>query len=1693
MQAERDYLKHVVFPLVEEELEKRRIKLEIVDLRWGIDTTSMSQEDEREANVLKVCIDEIKRCRPFFIGLLGDRYGWVPPEKRMQDALVGEAHIKPEKGKSVTALEIEFGVLASKEQLTHSVFWFRDPLPYDTFDPARAALFSDKHNSALSAFEKAERKTALEKLKARIRLHFEKQQLSGKVKSYSVTWDEAAGKVTGLKSWGEMVYDAILTECESYAKDTWDKAPKDWMEQELNLLDAFIEGHAHVNEFITPEGKEHVPTFCGRKPLLEELKKHLLSDDAENWGLVLTGESGSGKSAVFSMVTKTMQKENCFILAHSAELSSRAKSVAGLLQIWNKQLADHLGIKEELNDSTNNAHDLSSHLSGEQGKAPVTPIEKLQEKYLKYLRIISTTKRVVLLIDALDRFEPTSRAQHLSWLPSPMPQNIRLLLTSITGAELKAVRYHKGLTVKNIDIFTTAEAKEMLDSLCLRQHKTLPVKIEKIILDKKRADGQSATSSPLWLSLAVNMLMAIDQDDFEKISKLEGSGSEQIEKYLDRIANDFSPLPGPLFISLTKKAGVVFGTSFTKDVFDYIAISRNGLREMDLKNLLPYKAWDSLQFANLRRWFKSHLTLSGEGMQWNIGHNTLKKALLNHLPDQAKKKLHNSIAEYLIKLPDSDKLKVTDSVFHLMEANEKEKVIQYYASDLNDESVAEASKSLAEIAIYDNIGLEIISSLPKLVVNDDNLLRDLSLKYIFPLNNILKTDGNLNIRLSILSRLSEIINREYFMINKKAEFTFNSNINFEELGIDYEKKGEIEGSVLAFSKNDTKLFWKATKISLDAALGQLLQEVGKSGEALQYFDSMESDVMYDSSINETEPYKITRAISLGNIGSIHLSMGNKKEALICYEECFNIYKNLYTHNPSDKSIRNGFAVSNLMLGDFYRFIGVTKSALEYYLKSNKLMSALLTSYPNDESILAGYAASMERLGFIYEEIGEFEEALKFFTGENKLFKSLYQGDPRNVKHKLGLVTSYDKMGDVYKSMNHLDEADRIYKINAEIASELYKNNQSNELYKTYFANSFAKCGSINFRLNKLEESANNILKYNNLMREIVDVNPGNLLAKNGLANSYRKLVEIYIKKNKLNEVSKCITEAIRLFTKYFESDPQINDNVNNLGHLYALLGDYYTTIGKTEEALIAYNKYNSFSEKINKSTPESKLSKINLAISYERLSSANLQDNNIENAIKYAKLEITIYQELYDDDSLNFDEKINLANKVGALGDLCTQNSLVQEALEYFLYAEKIFIPLIEKDLANESLKESLAKIYSRIGSNYESLKNIGEAIKYYKHLHDICDILYQSNSFNEIGSFGIVSSAERLSALYEGNGQISNAVIYYNKLKQLLTKDKKNNNNDVNFKAQLAGLDEKIANMHESLGNYKEALICYENFYNFIKPIFKENSNNPDTKTGFAALNERLGVVNQLIGNQIKALSYFEKFNELCSELYDNNRKDLQAFQGLGISFYRLAIIYKEINNDTKGLECFRKFKQIFQILALTFPNNPEFNHWISQEYKTPTQFHDNNSEGKNKPYQQQNNSTIKKEEQQTNRISNDLENYQRRLNELIEKENSIRKRGYNPDEFQKNIGDQAYILSKMGRYKEALQNYQTQAELCARNGLNENYADSLLSQAEILADQLGKVKEAKSLLKEAIQVAEEYKLEKIKLEAIRMFQSLK
>jgi hypothetical protein len=72
MHAERDHLVKVVFPVLRERLEPDRVHLINIDLRWGV-----TREQAENHQALDLCLQQVDEGRPFFLGLLGERYGWV--------------------------------------------------------------------------------------------------------------------------------------------------------------------------------------------------------------------------------------------------------------------------------------------------------------------------------------------------------------------------------------------------------------------------------------------------------------------------------------------------------------------------------------------------------------------------------------------------------------------------------------------------------------------------------------------------------------------------------------------------------------------------------------------------------------------------------------------------------------------------------------------------------------------------------------------------------------------------------------------------------------------------------------------------------------------------------------------------------------------------------------------------------------------------------------------------------------------------------------------------------------------------------------------------------------------------------------------------------------------------------------------------------------------------------------------------------------------------------------------------------------------------------------------------------------------------------------------------------------------------------------------------------------------------------
>ncbi|MBQ9812306.1 MAG: tetratricopeptide repeat protein [Thermoguttaceae bacterium] len=124
MEDERKHLAEKIFPRIRKECKKRGVEFVPIDLRWGI-----TKEQANNGKTLEICLREIDSSRPFFICLLGDRYGSTisslpgkPDAAFLNNYPKVKNYINENIG--VTEAEIRHGVLDLGDKV-EACFWIR--------------------------------------------------------------------------------------------------------------------------------------------------------------------------------------------------------------------------------------------------------------------------------------------------------------------------------------------------------------------------------------------------------------------------------------------------------------------------------------------------------------------------------------------------------------------------------------------------------------------------------------------------------------------------------------------------------------------------------------------------------------------------------------------------------------------------------------------------------------------------------------------------------------------------------------------------------------------------------------------------------------------------------------------------------------------------------------------------------------------------------------------------------------------------------------------------------------------------------------------------------------------------------------------------------------------------------------------------------------------------------------------------------------------------------------------------------------------------------------------------------------------------------------------------------------------------------------------------------------------------------
>jgi len=122
LQEERDYLIKNIFPVLKEEAAKRDVSIIPLDLRWGI-----TEQESKTGKVIEICLHEIENTYPFFIGIIGRRYGWCPKEDDVKNLTSQYPWLQEDvaNGLSVTEIEMQYGVLRNARKL-NAFFFVKD-------------------------------------------------------------------------------------------------------------------------------------------------------------------------------------------------------------------------------------------------------------------------------------------------------------------------------------------------------------------------------------------------------------------------------------------------------------------------------------------------------------------------------------------------------------------------------------------------------------------------------------------------------------------------------------------------------------------------------------------------------------------------------------------------------------------------------------------------------------------------------------------------------------------------------------------------------------------------------------------------------------------------------------------------------------------------------------------------------------------------------------------------------------------------------------------------------------------------------------------------------------------------------------------------------------------------------------------------------------------------------------------------------------------------------------------------------------------------------------------------------------------------------------------------------------------------------------------------------------------------------
>lgn len=561
MHTERDYLINYVFPGIKRKALNLGIHLLDIDLRWGI-----TEEEALNGKTIEICLDEVENARPFFIGLLGDRYGWIPESLQESTKKYLGTKELPVTNCSITHMEILYGVLTAKNMNERSFFFVRNVSKNNQLPEYIRQMFmdEDKKNKTLQDSLKSDIKNYYYDLADNhiftydtdfYGIKFNHEQVTSILPSVfnefeiaiiskylnedlviskddfhliSIEIIQKLSKIgvayfINLERFGEVVskviYDSLEKEYGLKAKNTEQK------HEELKVHRAFLRDRIH--------------NFTGRYEIVEEIahsaRKHPIT--------FIEGSVGSGKSSLIGKVASNLETKYSSYIVFCG-LSEASSTIKGVINILIDQLSDQLSIKLNKRSNTSYKDDI--------------------ELFFNLLMTIDPNEEIYIFIDALDQLVPINSPELFEWLPKDLFK-IHFVCSTNKGIYTEQAKRLQ-FPIISVTPLTIKESEEIIHNYLNEYRKSLSQYQLDIFLEKQ------AINNPLYLTTAIDLIRT-----FPKY--------EELNQLLFHLPTDVEGI----FSFFIDELLIHHPSSFVKDILSWLFLARFGIMEADLLMLYELK------------------------------------------------------------------------------------------------------------------------------------------------------------------------------------------------------------------------------------------------------------------------------------------------------------------------------------------------------------------------------------------------------------------------------------------------------------------------------------------------------------------------------------------------------------------------------------------------------------------------------------------------------------------------------------------------------------------------------------------------------------------------------------------------------------------------------------------------------------------------------------------------------------------------------------------------------------------------------------------------------------------------------------------------------------------------------------------------------------------------------------------------